>query len=61
MSTFEALSHGFSTRRLRFPIRLPYTGKAGFRLSGRLCRAGVGFRLHPLGSSHEFQLSASCL
>jgi hypothetical protein len=36
----------------------PYTGKAGFRLPGWLCRAGFGLRLHPLGSVCEFQSSA---
>ena len=55
--TFEAQSHGCGTRRLRFPPRLLCTGKAGFRLPGRLCRTGFGLRLHPQGSSREFQLS----
>ena len=50
------ISHGFSARRLRFPSRLLCTGKAGFRLPGRLYRTGFGFRLHPQGSSREFQL-----
>ena len=39
----------------------PYTGKAGFRLPGWLCRAGFGLRLHPLGSFRKFQSSVSSL
>ncbi len=56
--TFEAHSHGFGTRRLRFPLRSRYTGKAGFRLPGRLCRPGFGFRLHPRVPFATFSCSA---
>ena len=48
---FEAHLPRLSVRRLRFPIRLPYTGKARFRLPELALPDGFKFSLSPQGHS----------